>query len=66
MTAQRERRYVSVDEWLALERSNSEVKYEYPDGQLYLMSRESLARSRIGGNVVRTLEDAVALKRRRR
>lgn len=63
MTAQREQRYVSVDEWLALERGNPEVKYEYLDGHLYLMSGGSLAHSRIGGNVVRTLADAVALKR---
>ncbi|HCI79832.1 MAG TPA: hypothetical protein DHW02_09085 [Ktedonobacter sp.] len=57
MTAQRRHDYITVDEWQALEQANPDVKYEYIDGQIYLMSGGSLAHSRIGSNVVRTLED---------
>ena len=59
MVAQREPRHISVDEWRALEQANLDVKYEYIDGQVYLMSGGSLAHSRISSNTVRTLEDAL-------
>lgn len=59
MTAQRRHDYITLDEWQALEQANPNVKYEYIDGQIYLMSGGSLAHSRIGSNVVRTLEDAL-------
>ncbi|MHB8600287.1 MAG: Uma2 family endonuclease [Ktedonobacteraceae bacterium] len=59
MVAQREPRRISVDEWRALEQSNLDVKYEYIDGQIYMMSGGSLAHSRISSNTVRTLEDAL-------
>ncbi len=59
MVAQREPRHISVDEWRALEQSNQDVKYEYIDGQIYMMSGGSLAHSRISSNTVRTLEDAL-------
>jgi len=50
---------ISVDEWRALEQANLDVKYEYIDGQVYLMSGGTLAHSRISSNTVRTLEDAL-------
>ncbi len=59
MVAQREPRHMTVDEWRELERANPGNKYEYIDGQVYLMSGGSLAHSRIGSNTVRTLEDAL-------
>jgi Uma2 family endonuclease len=59
MVAQREPRRMSVDEWRQLERRNTDVKYEYLDGQVYLMSGGSLAHSRISNNTIRTLEDAL-------
>ncbi|HVB23366.1 MAG TPA: Uma2 family endonuclease [Ktedonobacteraceae bacterium] len=59
MVAQREPRRISVDEWRALEQTNLDVKYEYIDGQVYLMSGGTLAHSRISSNTVRTLEDAL-------
>lgn len=54
-----EPRHISVDEWRALEQSNQNVKYEYIDGQIYMMSGRSLAHSLISSNTVRTLEDAL-------
>jgi len=59
MVAQREPRHMTVDEWRELERANPDNKYEYIDGQVYLMSGASLAHSRIGSNTVRALEDAL-------
>ena len=59
MAAQRRHNYITVDEWRAIEQANPDVKYEYIDGQIYLMSGGSLAHSRIGSNVVRALEDAL-------
>jgi len=59
MVAQREPRHLTVDEWRELERANPDVKYEYIDGQVYLMPGGSLAHSRIGSNTVRALEDAL-------
>jgi Uma2 family endonuclease len=59
MVPQREPRYLTVDEWRKLERANPDVKYEYIDGQVYLISGGSLAHSRIGSNTVRALEDAL-------
>jgi Uma2 family endonuclease len=62
MVAQREPRRMSVEEWRQLERSNSDLKYEYFDGQVYLMSGGSLVHSRISNNTIRTLEDALGNK----
>jgi Uma2 family endonuclease len=59
MVAQREPRHMTVDEWRELERANPDAKYEYIDGQVYLMSGGSLAHSRISSNTVRALEDAL-------
>jgi Uma2 family endonuclease len=51
---------MTVDEWRELERANPDAKYEYIDGQVYLISRGSLAHSRISSNTVRAFEDALA------
>jgi Uma2 family endonuclease len=50
---------MTVEEWRRLERNSSDVKYEYFDGQVYLMSGGSLAHSRISNNAIRALEDAL-------
>lgn len=60
MVAYREPQYMTVDEWRELERTTPDAKYEYIDGQVYLMSGGSLAHSRISSNTVRALEDALA------
>src|SRR5437773_836592 len=62
MAAQKEPRYITIDEWHELEQRNQNVKYEYIDGQVYMMSGGSLAHSRIGSNIVRILEDALGSK----
>jgi Uma2 family endonuclease len=51
---------MTVDEWRELERTNPDAKYEYIDGQVYLMSGGSLAHSRITSNTLRAIEDALA------
>ena len=60
MVAQREPQHMTVEEWRELERINPDAKYEYIDGQVYLMSGGSLAHSRISSNTLRALEDALA------
>jgi Uma2 family endonuclease len=60
MVAQREPQFMTVDEWRELERATPDAKYEYVDGQVYLMSGGSLAHSRISSNTVRAFEDALA------
>ncbi len=62
MVAQPSPRHFSVDEWRELERSSSDAKHEYIDGQVYLMSGGSRAHGRISSNAVRTLEDALVDK----
>lgn len=52
---------MSVEEWRNLERMSHDVKHEYIDGYVYAMSGASLSHGRIGSNVVRALEDAVAV-----
>ncbi len=59
MLAQRKPKRLTIEEWRELERANPDVKYEYIDGLVYLMSGGSLAHSRIGSNTVRALEDAL-------
>ncbi len=59
MTAQRKSQYITVDQWRALEQAHPDMKYEYIDGQVYLMSGGNLAHTRIGSNTVRALEDAL-------
>ena len=55
-----EPQYMTVDEWRELERTTPDAKFEYIDGQVYLMSGGSLAHSRISSNTLRALEDALA------
>ena len=62
MVAQREPQHMTVDEWRKLEKAHPDLKYEYLDGQVYLMSGGSLAHARIGSNTVRALEDALESK----
>jgi Uma2 family endonuclease len=57
---ERELQYMTVDEWRKLERATLDAKYEYIDGQVYLVSGGSLVHSRISSNAVRALEDALA------
>jgi Uma2 family endonuclease len=52
--------HMTVEEWRELERTNPDAKYEYIDGQVYLMSGGSLAHSRISSNALRAIEDALA------
>ncbi len=59
MVAQRSPHYMTVDEWRTLGRISPDAKYEYIDGQVYLMSGGTANSSRIGSNVVRVLEDAL-------
>lgn len=63
MVAQGKPKRLTIEEWRELERANPDVKYEYIDGQVYLMSGGSLAHSRIGSNTVRALEDALGGER---
>jgi Uma2 family endonuclease len=55
MTTKRNRSY-TLDEYLALER-DSEVKYEYWDGEILAMSRGTLAHDQITGNVFDVLRE---------
>lgn len=59
MVAHREPQRMTIEEWRELERATPDTKYEYIDGQVYLMSGGSLAHARIGINAVRCLEDAL-------
>ena len=53
---------MTIEEWRELERANPDTRYEYIDGQVYLMSGGSLAHSRIRNNTIRALEDALGSK----
>lgn len=50
---------MTVDEWRELERTGHDVKHEYIDGQVYAMSRGSLAHGRVGLNACIALENAL-------
>lgn len=58
MVAQREPHYMTLDEYHELMRKNPDAKYEYIDGQAYLMAGGTANHARISTNVVRQLEDA--------
>jgi Uma2 family endonuclease len=53
---------MTVEEWRELERSSHDVKHEYIDGRVYAMTGGSRSLGRIGGNAVRTIEDALNAK----
>ncbi len=59
MVAQRLPQHMTVDEWRELLLNDHDVKYEYIDGRVYLMSGGTANHARIGSNVVRVLEDAL-------
>ena len=59
MVAQREPRYMTVEEWRELERSSHDAKHEYIDGQVYLMAGGNANHARISSNALRLLEDAL-------
>ncbi len=63
MATQRETQRISVEEWRDLERMSHDTKHEYIDGQIYAMSRGSLAHGRIRGNAVRAIEDALVARK---
>lgn len=49
--------YVTVEEWRELQRTSSDVKYEYLDGRVYAMAGGTLDHGRIGINVCSLLTD---------
>ncbi len=59
MVAQREPRYITIDEWRELERSSHNARHEYIDGQVYLMSGGNANHARIAINALRAIEDAL-------
>lgn len=54
------RRRMTIEEWRELERTSHDAKHEYIDGWVTLMSGGSFNHGRIGSNVVRLFEDALA------
>jgi len=59
MVAQREPRYMTIEEWRELERSSHDTKHEYIDGQVYLMAGGNANHARIASNTLRLIEDAL-------
>ncbi len=54
--------YMTVDEWRELQRTSSDVKYEYFDGQVYAMAGRTLDHSSMGINACSILRDKLAEK----
>jgi Uma2 family endonuclease len=52
-------KFMSIEEFRTLERANPDVKYEYIDGQAYVMSGGNADHARISSNMVRALEDVL-------
>jgi len=50
---------MGIEEFRALERANPDAKYEYIDGQAFLMSGGTADHARVSSNMVRALEDAL-------
>ncbi len=59
MVAQKELRYRTVEEWRELVRQSPDHKYEYVDGQIYLMAGGTGAHNRICNNATHLLEDVL-------
>ena len=57
MVTQPSPRSMSIEEWHALERANPDVKYEYIDGKVYMMSGGSFNHARIAGNMIAELNN---------
>ena len=51
--------YMSVDEYLILDRSSREVQYEYLDGELYMLAGGSNDHSLIAANLIGILQQAL-------
>ena len=52
-------RFMSIEEFRALEQADPDTKYEYIDGQAYMMAGGSADHARVSSNMVRALEDAL-------
>ena len=50
MALQREH-WVSVEEYLAIDRASTDVKYEYMDGHMYAMSGGTIDHAEIAANL---------------
>jgi len=50
MALQREH-WVSVEEYLAIDRASTDVKYEYMDGHMYAMSGRTIDHAEIAANL---------------
>ncbi len=59
MVAQPNRSYMSVEEYLALDQSSSEIRYEYIDGMAYMLAGGKLSHSRIKLNFAVLLSNAL-------
>jgi|SRR5579875_2035116 len=59
MVAQRLPQYMTLDEYHELMRKNPDAKYEYLDGQVYVMAGGTANHARISSNVLRQFEDAL-------
>ncbi len=59
MTALPHPAYMSVEEYLQLDRSSADVRYEYIDGHVYAMSGGTLAHARIALNMAKLLDEHV-------
>lgn len=55
MVADPNRAMMSVEEYLELDRNSEDVRYEYIDGQVYMLAGGSANHSIIAGNVIREL-----------
>jgi Uma2 family endonuclease len=51
--------YISVDEYLILDRTSREVQYEYLDGELYMLAGGSNDHSLIAANLIGVLQQAL-------
>ncbi|HZO72724.1 MAG TPA: Uma2 family endonuclease [Ktedonobacteraceae bacterium] len=59
MVAQPYRRHMSVEDYLTLDRSSDEVRYEYIDGNAYMLAGGSANHSLISSNLIRELSMAL-------
>ena len=55
MVAQPHRQRMTVEEYLELDRSSPDARYEYIDGQVYLMTGGSAAHALIIANLIREI-----------
>ncbi len=48
MVAEPDRLMMSVEDYLTLDRSSVEVRYEYVDGYVYMLAQQPLSRLQLG------------------